>query len=581
MSIAPIGKRVWKWKQALTNLLGSSGLALAATYLGLFQPLEGAIWDRFMQLRPVEAPDDRIVLIAIDEADIHEIGQWPLPDGVLAELLNRVRSQQPRVIGLHLYRDIPVAPGSDRLVQLLQSTPNLIGMEKLVGDAIAPPPILKQLGRVALADMVLDPDGKVRRGLVSIRREPERELRMSFAAQLALMYLEQEGIVIEAVEDGSSTVKFGQATIEPLRPHDGAYVRIDDGGYQIMLNYRGTQENFLTVSMSDVMAGRIDPDLLRDRIAIVGPTAASLKEKYNTPYSSSIGKSYQQMSSLVIHANLTSQLLSAALDNRQVFRFLPELVEWGLVVVWSSVGIVLSYHGWRLSQFHNQFGCGWSVLLGYTALVCMAPPAIGYIAFLNGWWIPVVSPLVGALAGVVMVAAYKTHALQQLATCDGLTQVANRRYFDLYLHRTWLSSQRRQRSLSLILCDVDYFKAYNDNYGHRQGDLCLQQIAQALSLSVRHSDLVARYGGEEFAVILPDTQIDDAVRVAQRVGESVRSLNIPHRASEIAPHVTLSCGITSFVPQGWATPHDLIQAADSALYEAKKRGRNTYALRSM
>jgi diguanylate cyclase (GGDEF)-like protein len=416
--------------------------------------------------------------------------------------------------------------------------------------------------------------------LVSIRAD-EEELRLSFAAQLALMYLKEEGIVIETTDDAASTVKFGRATIEPLQPNDGGYVRIDDGGYQIMLNYRGTQDNFLTVSMSDVMAGRIPPDLLRDRIAIVGPTAASLKEKYNTPYSNSIGKSYKQMSSLVIHANLTSQLLSAALDNRQIFRFLPEPMEWGLVVVWSSVGIFLSYHGWRLSQFHNHLGYGWSLLLGYTALVCIAPPAVGYVAFLNGWWIPVVSPLVGALTGVVMVAAYKTHALQRLATCDGLTQVANRRYFDLYLHRTWLSSQRRQRSLSLILCDVDYFKAYNDNYGHRQGDVCLQKIAEALSHSVRHSDLVARYGGEEFAVILPDTQIEDAVRVAQRVGESVRSLQLPHQASEIAPHVTLSCGVASFVPQGWATPYDLIQAADSALYEAKDRGRNTYALRQL
>ncbi|MBP0005456.1 MAG: diguanylate cyclase [Cyanobacteria bacterium SBC] len=569
-----------KWRGAVLTALGTSGVAILGTLAGVFQLLECATLDRYFQLRPPEPPDPRIVLVTIDEDDITKVGRWPLPDLVLAKLLLSVRSQQPRLIGLHLYRDVPVEPGYAALTEVLRTTPNLIAMEKLIGDSVAPPPVLEELNgvdRVALADMVLDPDGKVRRGLISVKPN-NGNLRYTFAAALALHYLEASGINAHTDEDRPWSVRIGRATpLEPLQASDGGYVRIDDGGYQLLLNYRGTRQAFHHISMTDVLADKVPPGLMHDRIVIIGPVAASLKELYNTPYSQRSQQSYTQMSSLEIHANLTSQILSAALDGRQVFHFLSNPLEWLWILTWASSGTAIGWYWWHTSQFRSYTSPGWCLLGVYTVLACGSPLVLGYIAFLNGWWIPSVSPVAAALGSIVVVAAQKTHGLQRMATSDGLTQVANRRYFDAYLHRTWGLSLRKRKAISLILCDVDFFKPYNDTYGHPAGDRCLQQIAWAISQAVRRSDLVARYGGEEFAIVLPETHLDDAIKVAQRVREQVSALKIEHTASPMA-HVTLSCGVTSIVPHGHLSVHDLVKAADCALYAAKKEGRNTYCV---
>ncbi|WP_156818216.1 PAS domain S-box protein [Mastigocladopsis repens] len=167
--------------------------------------------------------------------------------------------------------------------------------------------------------------------------------------------------------------------------------------------------------------------------------------------------------------------------------------------------------------------------------------------------------------------------LQRLATLDGLTQLANRRHFDEHLNQEWLRLAREQNPLSLILCDVDYFKLYNDTYGHPAGDTCLVQIAQAISLAVkRPADLVARYGGEEFAVLLPNTDADGAIQVVQLIQTKVRQRNLPHIASLVGQYVTLSFGIATTIPSHNGSVQALIKAADRALYQAKDNGRNCY-----
>ncbi|OUL26366.1 hypothetical protein BV378_13190 [Nostoc sp. RF31YmG] len=165
--------------------------------------------------------------------------------------------------------------------------------------------------------------------------------------------------------------------------------------------------------------------------------------------------------------------------------------------------------------------------------------------------------------------------LQRLATLDGLTQIANRRRFDEYLEAQWKQHQREQLPLSLILFDVDFFKTYNDTYGHLAGDDCLRQIANALKTVVqRPTDLVARYGGEEFTIILPITEVQGAIHVAQLIRQAVRNLAIPHAQSSVCNYVTVSLGIVSIVPNPKFSPPDLIDAADKALYTAKKQGRD-------
>ena len=169
--------------------------------------------------------------------------------------------------------------------------------------------------------------------------------------------------------------------------------------------------------------------------------------------------------------------------------------------------------------------------------------------------------------------------LQYLAHYDQLTEVANRRYFDEYLEQEWQRLKREGALLSLILCDVDYFKRYNDTYGHPAGDRCLAQVARGISRGVkRPADLVARYGGEEFVVILPNTNAEGAVEVVRQIQQEIQRLNLPHSTSLTAKQVTLSFGIACVYPSSASSTQTLIDLADRALYQAKDAGRNGYFL---
>jgi diguanylate cyclase (GGDEF)-like protein len=169
--------------------------------------------------------------------------------------------------------------------------------------------------------------------------------------------------------------------------------------------------------------------------------------------------------------------------------------------------------------------------------------------------------------------------LQRLASMDGLTQLANRRRFDEYLQQEWQRMTREQLPLSLILCDIDYFKPYNDTYGHQAGDRCLQQVAHTLQSAVRRpADLIARYGGEELAIILPNTQPAGAAHIAQIICTAIKNLAIPHASSTVHSCITISAGAAGIIPPFDLTPEDLIAAADRALYQAKAEGRDRYCV---
>ncbi len=175
--------------------------------------------------------------------------------------------------------------------------------------------------------------------------------------------------------------------------------------------------------------------------------------------------------------------------------------------------------------------------------------------------------------------------LYRLANSDGLTQLANRRRFNEYLEKEWQQLGQEEAALSLILCDIDFFKKYNDTYGHQAGDACLQQVAQAIVEAVNYSTgevsgetLVARYGGEEFAVILPRTSPETAVCIAEKIRVWVKELEIEHINSAVSYYVTLSLGVASTFPRPETSKENSIAAADRALYQAKNKGRDRVIL---
>jgi len=165
--------------------------------------------------------------------------------------------------------------------------------------------------------------------------------------------------------------------------------------------------------------------------------------------------------------------------------------------------------------------------------------------------------------------------LEKLSALDGLTGVPNRRRFDEVLNKEWQRSVRHSTSLSLIMIDIDYFKFYNDTYGHQGGDECLIRVAKALEGAARReTDVVARYGGEEFGVILPETGSKGAFEVAETLRATVEALNIAHESSQVCDHVTISVGVATWLPEKGSGPEHLLAAADEALYKSKEDGRN-------
>lgn len=169
----------------------------------------------------------------------------------------------------------------------------------------------------------------------------------------------------------------------------------------------------------------------------------------------------------------------------------------------------------------------------------------------------------------------KTKLLHALSTTDGLTEIANRRRFNDFLESEWKRCLRAKTPVSLVMADIDYFKLYNDRYGHQKGDDVLKKIADTIKCySNRASDLTARYGGEEFAVILGNTDVDTAKTIAGRTCLGVEKLNIPHESSKVKGVVTASFGVCSMIPEGQTEPGELIARADKQLYKAKENGRN-------
>lgn len=545
---ARLKRLLWQWRGVWITTPGIAVLVLVLRFGSLLEPWELAAFDQYMRLRPLESPDNRIAIVGIDEADLRDIGQPMVSDAVYAKLLKKLKGMQPRAIGLDVYRDLPVEPGHRELVQVFESTPNLVGIQKVVGDsrreAVAPPPVLKAKGQVGANDLIPSVDEKIRRGFVYVP-DQDGENVFSFSAHLALHYLDAEGIFPQEIAGTKTKWQLGKTVFVPFETDDGGYVQEHAGGYQIIMNYRGSSRHFPTVSMTDILQDRVPPDWGRDRIILIGAVGESIQDLYFTPYTSDLFKSGERMAGVEIHANLTSQILSAAIEGRPLFRTWSEPWEWLWILLWSGIGATLSWK-WRYATGVSRLslrGLNGTILAGAALL------GITYVAFLASWWIPVVPPFLALVGSAIAITAYIARTAGEIRRTFGryLTEqvVAN-----LLESPEGLKLGGERRKITILTSDIRGFTAISER-------LAAEEVIKILNLYLScMTDVITRYQGtiDEFMgdgiLVLfgaPSIREDDAERaVACAVAMQLAMSHVNTRLKQLGlPQLEMGIGINT------------------------------------
>lgn len=390
------------WKQERRVLLSAGGVAgciIVLRSLGMFESWELATFDRLSQLRREETVERRVTIVTIDEKEIQQAGKWPIPDRAIAELIEKLSAAKPRAIGLDVYRDLPVEPGHEALLTVYRTTPNLVGIEQLEdldSQGVPPPPLLAAKQQVGFNNVLTDPDGRVRRGLLYWHQNGQPQT--SFALKLALIYLEAEGITPRGAAFNRNYLQLGKAAFRPFEKNDGGYVRADAKGYQFIGNFRAPR-SFEKIAMSDVLAGKVSPARLRDRIIIIGSTAPSLKDLAYIPYSTNLMGYAEPVYGVELHANFVSQILSAAAGERPLVQVLPPWLESLWIFAWSAIGASIA---WTMRS-RSARGTISSLMLLF-AIAMLFGAVCGN--FVLGWWIPCIPPLLGLVVSSAILTNY-------------------------------------------------------------------------------------------------------------------------------------------------------------------------------
>ncbi|GAB1542022.1 hypothetical protein NUACC21_46950 [Scytonema sp. NUACC21] len=347
-------------------------------------------------------------------------------------------------------------------------------------SAVNPSPILKQRQQIGANDLPLDGDGKIRRGLLYLNVNEEETLE-SFALKLALLYLKPEGIIEKPAKNNPNYLQLGNSVFYTFEANDGGYVRADAGSYQVLLNYRGGIQQFTRISLSDVQEDRIPPDLLRGKVVLIGTTAESLKDLFYTPYSSHILTSPKRMAGVTIHANLISQILSAALDNRQLIKCLPEPLEWLLILICAIVGATLCW-----LQRHNNTQKNLMVVSIFLVGCCLLGGS--FVAFLGGWWIPVVPSLLALGGSAIAVTQYVAQSATEMRKTIG-RYLTDEILANILETPSGLKLGGERKKVTVLVSDLRGFSAISEQ-------LPPEQVVKILNLYLgAMTDVIERYKG--------------------------------------------------------------------------------------
>jgi CHASE2 domain-containing sensor protein len=405
-----------------------AGLVIGLRELGSLQGMELAAFDWLMRSRPDEGIDKRFLIVGIDDTDIQTRKEYPIEDGTMAQLLTKLEEHEPRVIAIDILRDVKqgAAAGRAELMQILSENENIAAacvLSKADSPGIAAAPGIPE-DRVGVADFPVDAGGTVRQGmLISIPKESklpkpnehicnitdsENQLP-SLSLQMVVRYLAEQGI--EPQQTKSGELQFNSTVLKRLTPKSGGYHKADTADYQILLNYRSAKNAVPQVSLSDVLADKVDPALIKDKIVMIGYTAAIVKDTFYTPYSAGAADS-QKMPGVIVHAQNASQILSAVLDKRPLFWYWNELQEGLWVFAWSLVGGFLA---WRIRK-------PWLLILGGGVAIAVLLGST-YMIFLQAGWIPLVPSAIGLLASAVGVVLIDRYAATIVKTVKGFLKI--------------------------------------------------------------------------------------------------------------------------------------------------------------
>jgi adenylate cyclase len=399
MGLPSISAQVLLRSRTVAAIVASVAVFLIVWWLrsaGALQPLELATYDWNIRLQPQPArPSPPVALLTITEQDILNQGRWPISNDTLATVLEQLDAHSPRAIGVDIYLDVEVPPGREKLDEILLTHPRIVAAMKFPQvdrPGIPPPPVLADSQRVGFTDMLADPGGIVRRGFLFM--DDGVSVYFSLALRLALLYLQEEGVAPQADPDHPTFMRLGDTTFFPFESDNGGYAGADAGGYQFLLDYRDQPEAFATISLTDFLAGNYDPSMIEGKVVLIGVTAESVKDEFFTPFSGS-SRHPQQIYGVALHGQIVNQLLRAALDGEAPYRVMQEDHELYWILLWSLLGGVLGL------LVHSVWRFAAATIAGAATIAF-----VGHQLFIDGWWIPVVPPMIAWIASASLVTAY-------------------------------------------------------------------------------------------------------------------------------------------------------------------------------
>ncbi|MDB9316993.1 CHASE2 domain-containing protein [Nodularia spumigena] len=387
------------WLQLiLVTSLGVTALVWGVRELKWLQPWELKAYDQMLRSRPVEPPDHRILLVEITQEDLAQ-EQWPLSDAKINQMLLKLESYQPSIIGLHFNR-----ANQQNLAVNLQSQENIIStcLFSSINRQEIPPPLNFAEDNLGFKDLIPDyeSDQIIRRSLLFAHSEDSKcTTSFSFAARLAVNYLGKLGFSIDFPDQYNFSI--GETFFSTLKANSGSYKKLDAAGYQILLNYRHPQPISQKVTLTQVLNNQLDPDLVKDKLVIIGTTAPSVHRGLNTPYNAAPDQP-SRTPPVLIHAQIISQILSTVLDGRPLIWYWSEGLEILWLCGWSTIGSIV---GWRM---RHPF---WLLVVGGVNLAGLV--VICTVVFFQAGWIPLIPPAIGFIISGVSTMIYTSYQNQQ------------------------------------------------------------------------------------------------------------------------------------------------------------------------